>query len=120
MFSLGPKTAEIRSFFTGVVDRRTDRRTDGPTDRPSDRDTFMTNALKKDFVIDGPTDQWINKKWPIQSHVLSLKVRGLKICNIIEGGVFFMIIFIMIIQQFNRDFLCVSIMSIHPSVHQLL
>ena len=93
---------------------------DGPMDRPSDRDAFLTNALKKDFVIVGPTDQWIDKKWLIESCVLSLNVRGLKICNIIEGGIFFMIIFFIIIQQFNRDFLRVSIMSIHPSIKQLL
>ena len=42
-----------------------------------------------DGRMDGPTDQWIDKKWPIESRVRSLNVRGLKICNIIEGGIFF-------------------------------
>ena len=42
--------------------------------------------------MDGPTDQWIDKKWPIESRVHSLNVRGLKICNIIEGGIFFFFI----------------------------
>ena len=43
-----------------------------------------------DGQMDGPTDQWIDKKWPIESRVHSLNVRGLKICNIIEGGFFFL------------------------------
>ena len=42
-----------------------------------------------DGWMDGPTDQWIDKKWPIKSRVHSLNVRGLKICYIIEGGIFF-------------------------------
>ena len=43
-----------------------------------------------DGRMDGPTDQWIDKKWPLESHVRSLNVRGLKICNIIEGGILFL------------------------------
>ena len=42
-----------------------------------------------DRQMNEPTDQWIDKKWPIESRVRSLNVRGLKICNIIEGGIFF-------------------------------
>ena len=42
-----------------------------------------------DGQMDGPTDQWIDKKWPLESHVRSLNIRGLKIYNIIEGGIFF-------------------------------
>ena len=42
-----------------------------------------------DGQMDGPTDQLLDKNYPIESRVRSLNVRGLKICNIIEGGIFF-------------------------------
>ena len=35
-----------------------------------------------DGRMDGPTDQLIDMKWPIESRVRSLNVRGLKIRNI--------------------------------------
>ena len=93
---IGAKNSRETQFFhrcNGQTDGQTDGRMDGTTDRSSDRDAFLTSASKKDFVMDGPTDQWIDKKWPIESRVRSLNVRGLKICNIIEGGNFFLMIF---------------------------
>ena len=52
-----PKSAQKHNFRTGVTDGETDGLTDGWTDRPSYRDAFLTDASKKDFVLDGPTDQ---------------------------------------------------------------